>query len=467
MFKKSFWGIVASLALTVQTSAQDVYKNNIDFTFGGGLQTSQMEVKEGGKNNPRFGWNFNTNFRHMFGEHWGLGTGLGLGFYKSKIEIDDLQISNTIVHPHNGHSYENKAQFNNWEESQRLLDLEVPLAIYFMTPVGYKWDFIADVGGKLMIPFWSSYHVNNGDLDIRGYFEDYTNIEYYDLPKHGFSKYHNYYGKSDIKPITVAAFADAGFMYRMKGNSSLYLGAYFSKSILNLSEKRKEKLFNGKEYTGIASSNLVEETSLMAAGVKIGFSFGYPKMKEDTVIYGRPVAVYPYNDPELETNKARIEPTDEEREKLRSKKLQKLREDSIRQEQQKQQLLEQEKAQIKKANTSIRWLNNHLNIIFYKNKAVVELNMDNDEHLKQLGAFIKEYPNKVIKVTGHSSNLGKEELNMAMGKKRAEAVKEALMENGVPEKNIKVYSKGAKEPIAPNDTEANRKKNQRVVLSIE
>lgn len=467
MMKKSFWGIVTLLALAIQSAAQDVYKNNFDLTFGGGLHTNLINIAEGGKNDPRFGWNFNANYRHMFGYHFGLGTGLGLGYYKSKLTFDDLLITNTLTHPHNGRTYENKAQFSDWVESQRLIDLEIPVTIYFMGYINNEWDFISGIGGKLMLPFWNSYHVNDGDLEVKGYFEDFTNIEYYDLPKHGFTKYHNYYGKSDINTITGAAFADAGFLYKMKGNCSLYLGAYFSYSFLNLAKKHDNKLYDGKAYTGIASSNLVDESALLAAGVKLGLSFGYPKIKEDSVIYGHPIAVYPYNDPELPEDKVRTEPTEEEREALRMIKIKKMREDSIQKELEKVRQIEKEKAQIEQVNASVKWLSSHLKVIFYDTKGAVELNVDNDEHIRILTEFINSHPDKVVKVTGYSCNLNREEFNVAIALKRAVAVKEMLMESGIPEKNIKVESRGSKYPIAPNNTEANRQKNRRVKLSIE
>ncbi len=471
MFKKRFLGIVASLALTIPSSAYDAYKNNIDITFGGGLQSNQINPDEGGKNSPRFGWLFNANYRHMFNEHWGLGTGLGLGYYKSKAKYKNLLISNDLVHPHNGQPYENKAQFNDWVEAQRLMDLEIPLAVYYMTPVNDKWNFIADLGGKVMIPIWNRYHTNEGELEIRGFFEEYTNIEYHDLPIHGFTKYQNFYGESDIKPVTGAAFADAGMMYKLKKNRSLYLGVYFSYSFLNLSEKHEEKLFNGKDYTGVVSSNLVDKTYLMSTGIKVGLSFGYPKIKEDTIAVEEPTAVYPYCDPELQPEQITKEPSEVDLEAERLAKLQKMREDSLRMELEKTRLekerLEKEIAQMEKVKTSIKWLNTHLKVNFDKNKAVVEPNKDNDEHIRVLSEYISDNPDKIIIVTGHTCNLGKEDYNVKLGMRRAEAMKEVMMEAGIPEKNIKLDSKGSKEPVAPNDNEVNRRKNRRVVLSIE
>ncbi|GEM_PF-2475502 len=469
MFKKSFWITVVSLVLAMTSSAQVVYKNNIDFTLGGGLHTNQVTLDEGGNSAPRFGWVFNTNYRHMFGKHVGWGTGLGVSYYKTDFSFDDLQITTRQTHRHNNQAYESKALLTGWEESQRLLSLEVPLALYFMAPLGEKWQFISDLGGKMMLPVWNRYHVTDGDMEVTGLF-DYTNIEYYDLPKHGFTDYHNFYGRSDVKAINCAGFIDLGLLCNLKDNRSLYMGIYASYSLFDLAEKSDKPLYNGTEYTGIASSNLVDGNRLMAAGIKIGYSLGYPKVR-DSIRYDVPLeAAYPYCDSELKANKTMVELTDEQIEAMRKAKIQRMREDSIRNEQEKarlaQEKYEKENAEIDQVRYAIKWLNSHLKVNFFSEKGSVEPNIDNDDQMKVLVDYIKAHPEKIINVTGHSCNKGKEDYNWKMGKKRAEAVKEALIVAGIPEKNIRVFSKGSKEPIAPNDTEQNKRKNRRVVLSI-
>lgn len=470
MFKKSFWITVISLALALTSSAQVVYKNNIGISFGGGLHSNQLSLDKEGENNPRFGWIFDMNYRHMFGRHVGWGTGLGISYYKSNFCYDDLLVTSQQVHRHNNLVYESKSHLSGWTESQRTLNIEVPLALYIVAPLNEKWQFLSGLGGKLMLPVWNRYHVIDGEMEATGYFKE-TNIEYHDLPKHGFTKYHNFYGSSDIKAITCAGFVDLGLLYNLKDNYSLYMGAYASYTLLDLMKKSEKELYNGKEYTGIASSNLADGNRLMAAGVKMGFTFGYPKVR-DSIRYDIPLmAAYPYCEPEIKADTRLTELTDEAREALRLAKIQRMREDSIRNEQEKarlaQEKIEKEKEEFEKVRYALSWLNRHLRVDVLSDRGVVEPNIDNDEQIKVLAEYIKANPNKMISVTGHSCNKGKEDYNIRMGKRRAEAVKEVLKDAGIPEKNIRLYSKGSQEPIAPNNTEANRRKNRRIVISIQ
>lgn len=61
-----------------------------------------------------------------------------------------------------------------------------------------------------------------------------------------------------------------------------------------------------------------------------------------------------------------------------------------------------------------------------------------------------------LKITGHTDRVGTPAANMTLGLKRAEAIKAALVDMGLPAASIEVASKGATEPVTqkedcPND----------------
>jgi len=70
-----------------------------------------------------------------------------------------------------------------------------------------------------------------------------------------------------------------------------------------------------------------------------------------------------------------------------------------------------------------------------------------------------------ITLIGHTDNVGKESANLRLGLKRASIIKKMLVEQGAPENQIKVESKGEAEPLNLNNTAKDRKKNRRVELS--
>ncbi|GHV72480.1 hypothetical protein FACS1894201_01870 [Bacteroidia bacterium] len=56
---------------------------------------------------------------------------------------------------------------------------------------------------------------------------------------------------------------------------------------------------------------------------------------------------------------------------------------------------------------------------------------------------------------------------MMIGRKRAENVKNYLIQKGIADKRMTVVSKAEMEPIVPNTSEATIKKNRRMMVRIE
>jgi outer membrane protein OmpA-like peptidoglycan-associated protein len=73
-----------------------------------------------------------------------------------------------------------------------------------------------------------------------------------------------------------------------------------------------------------------------------------------------------------------------------------------------------------------------------------------------------------IVITGHTDNYGDPRQNLEFfGLRRAESLRDYMVKNGVPADQIRCESKGQTEPIAPNDTRANRAKNRRAEIRFE
>jgi OOP family OmpA-OmpF porin len=72
----------------------------------------------------------------------------------------------------------------------------------------------------------------------------------------------------------------------------------------------------------------------------------------------------------------------------------------------------------------------------------------------------------VITIAGHTDAKGTDAYNMDLGMKRAQAVKDVLVKNGVPPERLDVQSFGKSRPIAENETEEGRAKNRRVEFHV-
>lgn len=97
-----------------------------------------------------------------------------------------------------------------------------------------------------------------------------------------------------------------------------------------------------------------------------------------------------------------------------------------------------------------------------------ELRTDSELGIMSIVNFLNDNPFVNILLEGHTDNVGGEEYNLILSEKRAESVKNALIERGVSEKRIKAKGCGSTQPLLPNklDDELNFL-NRRVTMSID
>jgi outer membrane protein OmpA-like peptidoglycan-associated protein len=78
------------------------------------------------------------------------------------------------------------------------------------------------------------------------------------------------------------------------------------------------------------------------------------------------------------------------------------------------------------------------------------------------------FPRSQIVVEGHTDSYGGDENNLALSRRRAEAVSAYLTnELSVPTFRISAVGYGETQPIANNDTEQGRERNRRIDVIIE
>lgn len=82
-------------------------------------------------------------------------------------------------------------------------------------------------------------------------------------------------------------------------------------------------------------------------------------------------------------------------------------------------------------------------------------------------AELKEHPQDTVVIEGHTCDIGTEEYNQGLGKRRADSVGSYMREQGIAASRITTVSYGETQPAVPNTSPANRELNRRVVFNIQ
>ena len=85
--------------------------------------------------------------------------------------------------------------------------------------------------------------------------------------------------------------------------------------------------------------------------------------------------------------------------------------------------------------------------------------------LNQIAGLLKSAPDVQIRIDGHTDSIGTAEYNMGLSKRRADSVRDFLVNAGVQERQLTTEGFGLANPAYSNDTSEGRAKNRRVELS--
>jgi hypothetical protein len=86
--------------------------------------------------------------------------------------------------------------------------------------------------------------------------------------------------------------------------------------------------------------------------------------------------------------------------------------------------------------------------------------------LNTLKELLQDHTNLAIEIQGHTDNVGNDIINEKLSLQRAKAVYDYLIENRIAPERLNFKGYGAKNPIAPNDTEVQRKQNRRTSFVV-
>ena len=88
------------------------------------------------------------------------------------------------------------------------------------------------------------------------------------------------------------------------------------------------------------------------------------------------------------------------------------------------------------------------------------------ERLAKVSGIVLAYPSLHLAVEGHTDSVGSDEYNRQLSERRAQAVRDYLVQQGISPDAIAASGFGKSEPVASNDTPEGRQQNRRVELVL-
>jgi outer membrane protein OmpA-like peptidoglycan-associated protein len=115
----------------------------------------------------------------------------------------------------------------------------------------------------------------------------------------------------------------------------------------------------------------------------------------------------------------------------------------------------------KNVNNKVICMNN-LNFEFNKSS----LDKDSKTYLNNVLVLLEKVSSMKMKISGHTDNVGTDEYNMELSKKRSSAVYDYLISNGISKDRLSFEYFGSTKPLVENNSDENRAKNRRVEFEI-
>lgn len=103
-------------------------------------------------------------------------------------------------------------------------------------------------------------------------------------------------------------------------------------------------------------------------------------------------------------------------------------------------------------------------VLFDTNKS--QLKAGGMRTIQKLAEFLQQNPQRSVSIEGFTDSRGSDEYNQKLSEQRADAVKTALIDQGIAAERIASRGYGEAYPVAENDTNAGQQLNRRVEVVI-
>ena len=482
--------------------------HQISLWGAGGLSTL-LYTPSLGERSSGLGGNFGLGYTYYFSRNFGILAGAELAFYNSKLTFDALSGSYRTKDA-DGVNIDYNTVTRDYEEHQRLTNVNIPIMFQYQSQGTHK--FYASLGLKLGIPV-SGKSRSSEDFVITasGNYYDTHRQEFYDQRDLGYGRFTGVRYEEDIDfNLTYIGSAEAGMKWRLNNILSLYTGVYAEYGFNDAVDSRTDRFlaYNRlnprepqvnsaltSEYTRNGQSeSFTGRVSPFAVGLKLRLGVDLCCKDKDKTVKATPApkpapapkpvpAPKPAPAPVIEEKAAPVqeavpqEAPQSSRARAREILASRPQEEFV--DEKPLQLpppppvapaKKESNVDMQRASSEYKDLKGMITIElegYELDQSTLSAKMERilDEKIAEIRSTYGE--NIRIVCEGHTCNVGRADYNVKLGLKRANVVRDYLINKGdYRSSRVTAVSKGPDSPIAPNDTEDNRKKNRRVVLII-
>jgi OmpA-OmpF porin, OOP family len=259
--------IVISLIWSFQLWAQN--SDVLSFSVGSGQHNLNYVLKDGVQT-PETAFTANVSFTHYFTSKLGLLSGVSIQTFASVSTINFTESTPAVDSDMD--LYIHNAKFNNWQEKQQVIFVEIPLAGQYKQRISDKINLHLTLGAKLSLPLSSTFQTTAGELITSGYYPQY-NIELTDLPKHGFSTItQGFLGKNKLNPL-FSAISKLGICYKLTEKIDIHAGGYFNYGLNNILKADTKILYQmDGTYNSLFQTNQTTSINPISLGVELGLN---------------------------------------------------------------------------------------------------------------------------------------------------------------------------------------------------
>jgi len=312
-------GITVAYSQDIQTNQENITTSNNDyarnrlFIYGSGGYSNNIYDRIDNSfmyANYSFDLALELRYAYFFKPQWGVSVGAGISRFNAK---GTLSIAGVIPQYNDpsfdtgGNTYDLYYQTDKLVEKQTIYALEVPIQVHFEHHIGEKGNGIfASLGAKGYFPVSAQSVFSQGTLTTKGY-EAFTNTWYTDPPHFGTKDVSSTPSSVKLNPYTVDAIADFGGIFRINRKCDFYAGVYGSYGFMDILPKNGDKTdvittgangeftansllksnFLGEYNKYIANNNLDwkkadEKWNRWQVGIKIGFHLNFFTKKQES-----------------------------------------------------------------------------------------------------------------------------------------------------------------------------------------